>query len=1069
MKVGAPIIGLNDSGGARIQEGVVSLGGYADIFLRNVLASGVVPQISVILGPCAGGAVYSPAITDFTIMVEGTSYMFVTGPERREDRDPRGGRRRVPRRRDDPHDAAAASRTSRRPTKPTALDAARADPGATCRRTTSTRRRSSRRPIRRTAMDAALDDVVPDDPRQPYDMHDVIERDRRRRRASSRSSRLGAEHHRRVRAARRSERRHRRAAAGRPRRRARHRRVDQGRAVRPDVRLLQRPAASRSSTYPGFLPGVGQEHGGIIRHGAKLLYAYCEATVPEGDRHHPQGVRRRIRRHEQQAHPRRHELRVADGRDRGHGRGGRGQHHLRGRDRGGRRPGRGTRAGSSPSTRRSSPTRTSPRRAATSTTSSARPRRGRGSSAPSRCWPTSATRTRGRSTATSRSDRAGSRVFAQRRAAGDDGAAVRRVLIANRGEIAVRIIRACHELGMEAVAVYSDADADAAHVRLADSRSGSGRRRRPRATCGSTRSSRRPWRPGAEAIHPGYGFLSERAAFARAVEDAGLVFVGPPSAVDRRARGQAPCPPDRAGGRRRRSCPGPSSRRPSTGRTRSPAIVAEAERIGFPLLVKAAAGGGGRGMRRVATRSRPAGRAGRRIGRGRVGLWRRVGLSGTRDPARAPHRGPAPGRRDRARSSPSGSATARSSVATRSWSRRRRRPGLSPERARATSTTSRSGWRRPPGSRTPRPPSSSLDADGAFYFLEVNTRLQVEHGVTELVTGLDIVHEQFRLAAGRAAVGRRAGRRGPRRRPGRPRHRGPARGRGPGPRLRARAGTRSTAGSCRTARASGSTPAWRRATGSRPTTTTSSRRSWSTPRTGTPPSTASGGPSTRPRSPASRRPCRSTGSWPDMPAFRGRRPVDRLGRRALGRRGGSCAPCRGAAAEAAARRSPSGGSMGAARRPAPAARPRQRSGRDRLGGRRPRRRVGSVAGVSRRPRSRTGRPARSSATSTRPRTGDGTEPRRRRLAPFVLARHRARRDRRGRTAVEVVVDGWRFELEVEDAGLADLRDRATTSREAAIHHGPTEVRAIIPGRVVSVAVEAGMPSWPASGSWRWRR
>src|SRR5262247_1692250 len=80
MKVGAPVIGLNDSGGARIQEGVASLGGYADIFLRNTLASGVVPQLSVVLGPCAGGAVYSPAITDFTVMVEGTSYMFVTGP-----------------------------------------------------------------------------------------------------------------------------------------------------------------------------------------------------------------------------------------------------------------------------------------------------------------------------------------------------------------------------------------------------------------------------------------------------------------------------------------------------------------------------------------------------------------------------------------------------------------------------------------------------------------------------------------------------------------------------------------------------------------------------------------------------------------------------------------------------------------------------------------------------------------------------------------------------------------------------------------------------------------------------
>src|SRR5439155_19780642 len=81
MKLGAPVVGLNDSGGARIQEGVLSLGGYADIFLRNTLASGVIPQISAIMGPCAGGAVYSPAITDFTIMVKSSSYMFVTGPE----------------------------------------------------------------------------------------------------------------------------------------------------------------------------------------------------------------------------------------------------------------------------------------------------------------------------------------------------------------------------------------------------------------------------------------------------------------------------------------------------------------------------------------------------------------------------------------------------------------------------------------------------------------------------------------------------------------------------------------------------------------------------------------------------------------------------------------------------------------------------------------------------------------------------------------------------------------------------------------------------------------------------
>ena len=81
MKAGCPVIGLNDSGGARIQEGVVSLAGYADIFLRNTLASGVVPQLSLIMGPCAGGAVYSPAITDFTIMVRDTSYMFITGPD----------------------------------------------------------------------------------------------------------------------------------------------------------------------------------------------------------------------------------------------------------------------------------------------------------------------------------------------------------------------------------------------------------------------------------------------------------------------------------------------------------------------------------------------------------------------------------------------------------------------------------------------------------------------------------------------------------------------------------------------------------------------------------------------------------------------------------------------------------------------------------------------------------------------------------------------------------------------------------------------------------------------------
>ncbi|HEY7701306.1 MAG TPA: acyl-CoA carboxylase subunit beta, partial [Candidatus Limnocylindrales bacterium] len=174
MKVGAPIIGLNDSGGARIQDGVVSLGGYADIFLRNTLASGVVPQLSVILGPCAGGAVYSPAITDFTIMVEGTSYMFVTGPNvvkavthEEVDAETLGGATTHTTRSGVAHlaarDEAEALASARRLLgflPQNNLD----DPPAI-----STTDPSDRR-------DASLDTIVPDDPAKPYDMHDVIER-----------------------------------------------------------------------------------------------------------------------------------------------------------------------------------------------------------------------------------------------------------------------------------------------------------------------------------------------------------------------------------------------------------------------------------------------------------------------------------------------------------------------------------------------------------------------------------------------------------------------------------------------------------------------------------------------------------------------------------------------------------------------------------------------------------------------------------------------------------------------------------------------------------------------------
>src|SRR6187431_1734987 len=174
MRNGAPVIGLNDSGGARIQEGVVSLGGYAEIFLRNTLASGVIPQISAILGPCAGGAVYSPAITDFTYMVRKTSYMFVTGPHvvktvTHEDvtMEELGGA--------DTHHETSGVAHFACDSEPACLQAIRdlfrfipsnnlADPP----------RGTSKDP--RDRRDEALLDVVPDNPNKPYDMHDVIRR-----------------------------------------------------------------------------------------------------------------------------------------------------------------------------------------------------------------------------------------------------------------------------------------------------------------------------------------------------------------------------------------------------------------------------------------------------------------------------------------------------------------------------------------------------------------------------------------------------------------------------------------------------------------------------------------------------------------------------------------------------------------------------------------------------------------------------------------------------------------------------------------------------------------------------
>lgn len=278
LKNGAPLIGLNDSGGARIQEGVVSLGGYADIFLRNTLTSGVVPQISVVLGPCAGGAVYSPAITDFIFMVRGTSFMFVTGPEvvktvTHEDVDMEslGGA--------DVHATKSGVCHFACDSEPEALASVRdlmgylppnnAEPPPF--------HPTSDPPDRR---DEKLLQIVPDNPNRPYDMHDVIRcivddgeflevHAGFAQNILTGFARMGG---------------HSVGIIGnQPAVLAGVLDIDSsdkgGRFVRfcdafnvPLVVL---------EDVPGFLPGVGQEHGGIIRHGAKLLYAFSEATVPK--------------------------------------------------------------------------------------------------------------------------------------------------------------------------------------------------------------------------------------------------------------------------------------------------------------------------------------------------------------------------------------------------------------------------------------------------------------------------------------------------------------------------------------------------------------------------------------------------------------------------------------------------------------------------------------------------------------------------------------------------------------------------------------------------------------------
>jgi propionyl-CoA carboxylase beta chain len=278
LKYGCPVVGINDSGGARIQEGVVSLAGYAEIFWRNVQASGVVPQLSLIMGPCAGGAVYSPAITDFVLMVEGTSYMFITGPDvvkavTGEDVsfEELGGAA--------VHAAKSGVAQFIAPDDESCLEDARyllsflpqnnleSPPYA-----------APSDPVERE--DAELDTVVPDNPNKPYDIRQVVQRvvddgeflevhERYAENLVCGFARLGGH------------------AVG-----------VVGNQPHSLAGVLDSDASVKGARFvrtcdafnvplvtfvdvPGFLPGTAQEWGGIIRHGAKLLYAYAEATVPK--------------------------------------------------------------------------------------------------------------------------------------------------------------------------------------------------------------------------------------------------------------------------------------------------------------------------------------------------------------------------------------------------------------------------------------------------------------------------------------------------------------------------------------------------------------------------------------------------------------------------------------------------------------------------------------------------------------------------------------------------------------------------------------------------------------------
>ncbi len=278
MKNGAPVIGLNDSGGARIQEGVVSLGAYADIFLRNTLASGVVPQISAIMGPCAGGAVYSPAITDFTFMVEQSSYMFVTGPNvlktvTHEDVtfEELGGAM--------VHNSTSGVAHFSCPSEPDCIRMIRQLMSYIPSNNLEDAPRITPKDSP-TRAEEALNSIIPDNPNKPYDIKTVIKHIVDDSEFFEVQEYFAAN-----------------IVVGFARLNGRSVGIvaQQPGALAGVLDINSSDKAARFVRFcdcfnipiitfvdvPGFLPGLSQEHNGIIRHGAKLLYAYCEATVPK--------------------------------------------------------------------------------------------------------------------------------------------------------------------------------------------------------------------------------------------------------------------------------------------------------------------------------------------------------------------------------------------------------------------------------------------------------------------------------------------------------------------------------------------------------------------------------------------------------------------------------------------------------------------------------------------------------------------------------------------------------------------------------------------------------------------